>query len=155
MSIDPATMLFFDASCLIAAAGSPSGGSSFLLSVCGRDLLTGSASQPVLIEAERNTVNKLGAEALERYYQLLRVTRLQIVAVPPREARERDEWRINEKDHHVVAAAHAADVQFLITLDRGLTREVNSIGLPFRALTPAEFITDVLPNHRDYPSIRG
>ncbi|MBI2942103.1 MAG: hypothetical protein HYY04_16860 [Chloroflexi bacterium] len=46
MTIDLTTILFFDASCLIAAAGSPTGGSGFLLSLGGagasarRDLAT-------------------------------------------------------------------------------------------------------------------
>jgi hypothetical protein len=34
MTIDQTTPIFFDASCLIAAAGSPTGGSGFLLSLC-------------------------------------------------------------------------------------------------------------------------
>jgi len=33
MSLDSSALLFFDASCLIAAAGSPSGGFSFFLSL--------------------------------------------------------------------------------------------------------------------------
>lgn len=54
MNIDRNTLLFFDASCLIAAAGSPTGGSGFLLALCARGLLRAACSQPVLVEAERN-----------------------------------------------------------------------------------------------------
>jgi hypothetical protein len=66
MTFDAETRLFFDASCLIAAAGSPSGGSGFVLSLCQRSLLRGAISPPVLIEARRNVRDKLGPEALER-----------------------------------------------------------------------------------------
>ena len=41
MPIDHQTLLFFDASWLIAAAGSPTGGSGFLLARCARHLLRG------------------------------------------------------------------------------------------------------------------
>jgi len=44
MTIDQDTVVFFDASCLIAAAGSTSGGSGFLLSLCARGLLQGAVS---------------------------------------------------------------------------------------------------------------
>jgi hypothetical protein len=63
MKIDQNTILFFDATCLIAASGSPDGGSGFLLSLCARQLLRGSISQPVLLEAERNIRLKLGNNA--------------------------------------------------------------------------------------------
>jgi predicted nucleic acid-binding protein len=54
MIIDSNTLLFFDSSCLIAAAGSPTGGSGFLLSLCGRQFLKVAISQAVLLEAQRN-----------------------------------------------------------------------------------------------------
>ena len=82
MTIGRETLLFFDAACLIAASGSPSGGSSLLLSVCAHGYLGGAASQPVLLEAERNIRVKLGAGALARFYRILQETPLQMVAVP-------------------------------------------------------------------------
>lgn len=82
MIIDRATRVFFDVSCLIAAAGSPTGGSGFLLSVCSRRLLTGVVSQVVLLEADRNIQGKLGLAALQRYRTLLQTTPLLVAAVP-------------------------------------------------------------------------
>jgi len=64
MTIDRTTLLFFDASCLIAAAGSLSGGSGFLLALCQRGLLRGAISQPVLLETERNLLKKRGPTEL-------------------------------------------------------------------------------------------
>lgn len=69
MNIDQTTLVFFDASCLIAAAGSPSGGSGFLLSLCRRGLLGAAVSQPVLLEAERNIGKRRGPEELETYHR--------------------------------------------------------------------------------------
>lgn len=54
MVLSQQTLLFFDASSLVAAAGSPTGGSAFLLLVCQKGFLRASSSQGVLIEAERN-----------------------------------------------------------------------------------------------------
>jgi hypothetical protein len=76
MAIDRSTALFFDASCLVAAAGSASGGSSFLLSLCRRDFFAGVVSDPVLMEAERNVEGKLPTAATYRYQEVLRTTPL-------------------------------------------------------------------------------
>jgi hypothetical protein len=62
MTIDRNTLLFFDSTCLIAAAGSPSGGSGFLLSLCARGFLKTAVSQPVLLEAQRNIQENLGTK---------------------------------------------------------------------------------------------
>ncbi len=74
MTIDRQTLLFFDASCLIAAAGSPNGGSGFLLSLCALGLLRAAVSQLVLVEAERHVFADLGPQALENYDNI--VTRI-------------------------------------------------------------------------------
>ena len=82
MTVDRSTQLFFDASCLIAAVGSPSGGSSLLLSLCAQGLLRGVVSHPVILEAERNIAAKLGVDALNAFRRLVLLTPLDIVAVP-------------------------------------------------------------------------
>src|SRR5436305_778827 len=101
MPIDRETLLFFDASCLIAAAGSQTGGSAFLLSVCARGFLKAAVSQPVLLEAERNVFDNLGAEALARYYRLVATTPLKMVPLPPNADVERAASIVEAKDAHV------------------------------------------------------
>src|SRR3990172_350058 len=130
MTIDHQTLLFFDASCLIAAAGSPSGGSGFLLSLCARDLLKAAVSQPVLLEAERNVLAKLAPHALDTYHRLVVITPMTMVPLPA-EAEQRKYREIaGQKDEHVVAAAIAAQAPFLLTLDKGLEDSVNAAHLP-------------------------
>ena len=63
MTIDRNTLLFFDSSCLIAAPGSPNGGSDFLLLLCARGYLKAAISQPVLLEVQINILSKLGDES--------------------------------------------------------------------------------------------
>ena len=144
------TLLFFDASCLVAAAGSPSGGSAFLLSYCASGLLRAAVSQPVLLEAERNILRKLGPEVLHAYRRLVLLTPLSVVELPP--AAEASWWTglVNQKDEHVLIAAMEAQAQYLLTLDRGLAEQVNRANLALRALSPGEFIRIVLIHHEDY-----
>jgi predicted nucleic acid-binding protein len=155
MPIDHQTLLFFDASCLIAAAGSPTGGSGFLVSLCARHLLRGAVSQPVLLEAERNVREKLGSEALERYHRLLVLTPLDMIPIPPHRELVRCAGLVGEKDAHVLAAASAAEAPFLVTLDRRLAERINQLDLGIQAVSPGDFITTKLPGHPAYPSVRG
>jgi predicted nucleic acid-binding protein len=153
MTIARSTALFFDASCLIAAAGSPTGGSGFLLSVCARGFLRALSSAPILLEAERNILAKRTTAVLQVHRQQIAATPIKLVSVPPESAVRRYRAEI-EEDAHVVAAAIAAGLEFLLTLDRPLIRRVQQARYPIRALTPGEFIETVLPNHVDYTSIR-
>ena len=150
MRIDRTTLLFFDASCLMAAARSPSGGSGFLLSLCARGLLQGAVSQPVLLEAERNIAGKMEAVDLAAFHRLLALTPLSLAPLPPSQAMQSLSHIVNPKDVHVVAAAQEVEAPFLITLDRGLAAEVNEADLPMQALTPGDYIKTVLPHHVDF-----
>lgn len=154
MTIDHTTLLFFDASCLIAATGSPSGGSGFLLSLCAQGRLKAAVSQPVLLEAERNIRAKLGPEALDTYHRLVVLTPMTIVPLPSQTEQRQYRKIVGEKDEHVVAAALVAEAHFLLTLDKGLENRVNEANLPIRALSPGTFIKTVLIQHVDYPAIR-
>lgn len=151
MNIDRTTRLFFDASCLIAAAGSPSGGSGFLLSLCARRLLVAVVSQFVLLEAERNVRAKLGAGALRHYRAILELTPFLLASVPVMSGEEPWMNAVNHKDSHVVAAALASRSHFLLSLDRGLVDEVKRADVSLAALSPGDFIRNVLPSHGAFP----
>lgn len=99
MAVDRSTRLFFDATCLFAAAQSSTGGSARLIRLCHLGWLSGWASQPVLVEAERAVHRKGSASALTEYERLLRLASLQYAAIPLGPAEHyRD---INPKDAHV------------------------------------------------------
>lgn len=155
MRVDPTTLLFFDASCLIAAAGSPQGGSSFLLSLCRRRLLRGAVSQPVLLEAERNIEAKMGAAALSAFHRLLAITPLILAPIASNRELQAYQPIVNVKDAHVLAAVMTSGAQCLLTLDRELVSQVNQSDLPVVALTPGAFIRQHLPDHPDYPPKSG
>jgi predicted nucleic acid-binding protein len=144
MSLDPTELLFIDASCLIAAAASPSGGSGYLWSLCEQGLLRFAVSQPVLTEAETNLLRKFPPTALLQHRRQLARASLILAAVPPATHRFPT---INAKDEHVVAAALAVGATGVLTLDQPLAGEINGAGLGLIALSPGAFINHVLPRH--------
>jgi predicted nucleic acid-binding protein len=156
MSIDRATLLFFDASCLIAASGSPTGGSAFLLALCLRELMRAAVSEPVLVEAERNIRLKLGVDALVAYHRLLDVTPLIVAPIPHMSEMEGRRFAgiVGEKDAHVLAAATVAGATYVLTLDKLLEVRFNDSGLRTVAISPKRFIQTLLPTHPDFPTVR-
>ena len=150
MTIDHTTRLFFDASCLIAAAGSPNGGSGFLLALCGRELLRGAVSHHVLLEAEHNIQAKLPTRALEHNNDQVRVQPFLIAPVPLLDEPAAWHLHVNAKDRHVIAATLAIRAVYLLTLDQNLIGETNRAALPLVALTPGDFIRIYLPTHDEY-----
>jgi predicted nucleic acid-binding protein len=155
MTINEKTLLFFDSSCLIAAAGSLHGGSSLLLGICARGFLKGAVSHAVLAEAEGNILSNLPAPALTRYRQGILGIPLVIAPLPSTPERENAAPITGEKDAHVLASAVHVGAQLLISLDKPLiSRITQEEQLSVHALSPGEFITTKLPTHPAYGSIR-
>jgi predicted nucleic acid-binding protein len=155
MTIGRDTILFFDASCLIAAAGSPTGGSGFLLSICAKGLLRAAVSHPVLLEAQSNIETKLGGAAVQRYINLLTIVPFSLARLPAQEELNRLKLFINSKDLHVVAAAVEVKAQFLLTLDKKLIKEINTTSLDVQASTPGDFIKKILPGYQSHGLIEN
>jgi predicted nucleic acid-binding protein len=150
MKIDRGTILFFDTSCLITAAGSPSEGSGFLLSLCARKMLQGAVSQPVWLEAQQNILGRLGCDPLNTFFKLMSSTPLILASLPDALELLRIGRLVNARDTHVIAAAQAVKAHFLLTLDHRLIEQVNNANLGFKALTSQDFIKFILPTHIDY-----
>ena len=134
--------LFFDASVLVATAGSTTGASALVVEACHRGLTRAVSSRAVLLEAERNIRNKLGSNPLLRFYEALGLVDFEIVPDPTSREIEAQARIIHAKDAHVLAAASGAGIDFLLTLDRKhfMTRAVLEAGLSFAILTPGDFL---------------
>jgi predicted nucleic acid-binding protein len=154
MPIDQRTILFFDSSCLVAAAGSPTGGSTLFLAICTRGFLKGAVSHGVLAEAEGNILTNLSQAAQTRYHQEVLSMPLIIAPVPSPTDREAVAAITGAKDAHVLAAALGVGAEFLLSLDKRLINRVNQAELSINALSPGEFITTQLQTHPAYPSMR-
>jgi len=138
--------VFIDASVWIAASGSPSGGSSLVLEICGGRHFYALCSQRVLQEAQTNMRAKLPVEALVRFYRLLAAVEPGIVSPVAPDEEVQYGGIIAEKDAHVVAAAVRGGAAYLVTLDRKhlANAAVRGAGLPIQILVPGEFINLVL-----------
>jgi predicted nucleic acid-binding protein len=147
MGIDASTLVFFDASCLITAAASPSGGAGYVWSLCERGFLRAAVSQAVLTETRTNLSRKFPPSALDMHdLQQSRVP-LVIAAVPLGDSAPRRYPMINQKDEHVLIAALVVRADFVLTYDQPLAVELNATNLSIRAYAPGEFIKAVLPSH--------
>jgi predicted nucleic acid-binding protein len=138
--------VFIDASVWIAAASSPTGGSSLVLEICTGRHFACLCSQRVLQEAQTNIRDKLPVEALVRFYRLLAAAEPGIVSPVAPDEEVQYGGIIAEKDAHVVAAAVRGGAAYLVTLDRKhlANVEVRGAGLPIQILLPGEFIHLVL-----------
>ncbi len=152
--VDRTTRVLFDASCLIAAAASPTAGSGFLWSLVERQLLRAVVSQAILIEAEPNLARKFTPAMLVRHRAQLVAGAPELSAIPRLDVSPRRYPSVNAKDEHVVAAALASRIAFILTLDRPLEAEINEARLGVLALSPGDFITTHLPSHPSFATLR-
>lgn len=138
--------LFFDPSALIAAAGSPDGGSSLVFALCAGGKAVALVTRLVLRGAERNIKYKMGEEALVRFYELLAGLDPELIPFPTADSLERAAELVAHKDAHVVAGTREGDASHLITLDRKhlLPRDVRRALLPMIVCTPGEYLQGLL-----------
>ena len=139
--------VFFDASALITAGASPSGGSALVASVCKSGLATPLVSRLVLWEAERNLRGKFPATALLEFYRLMGELEPQVVPDPTPAAIRKASAVVPAKDAHVLAGARAGKATHLLTLDRRhfLGTKTREAILPIIVCTPGEFLRAILP----------
>jgi len=152
--VDASTRLFFDASCLIAVAVSPTGGSGFVWNLCERRLLRAAVSQAVLEEAASNLAGKFESHCLLRHQLQLRNCAPHIAPIHRLDVQPRLFPGINPKDEHVVAAAHAIHADFILTLDQPLAAEIERTALGIPARSPGDFIQLDLITHPLYSKSR-
>jgi predicted nucleic acid-binding protein len=143
--VNPAIGVFSDASVLLAAAGSPTGGSSAALDTIARDARYEALASPeVLLEARRNVAAKFPAEASARLAALLPRLRPRVVQVSETADPQDLPASLAEKDRHVVYACLAGGAVICLTLDRKhlLTDELRAWGMRRRLyfIRPAEFL---------------
>lgn len=134
--------IFVDANVLIAGAGSRSGASRAVLMLAEIGLFQLVVSELVLEEAERNLRKKL-PHGLPVFAEILAHLHLKIVPAPSQEMIAHWIDSIEEKDAPIIAAAVAAQVDRLLTLNhKDFTPEVAAQS-GIRIQSPAEFIQDI------------
>jgi len=134
--------LFLDASVLVAASGSPDGGSALLLEICRTKNVPVLVTRLVLREAERNIQLKLGEPALLRFYKIIADLDPEVVSIPIDKQLAAASEVVASKDAHVLAGAQNSKATHLVTLDRKhfLGEDQRKGILPIVACTPGELL---------------
>jgi len=109
--------VFVDTSVLFAAAYSATGAARDLLKFAIEKRVQVILSQDVLTETERNLARKAPAK-LEIYQQFLTLIEPEIVDRPGKEVVWEIEQYVAQKDAPIIAAAIAAQPDYLVTYDR-------------------------------------
>lgn len=142
---DRQPLVFFDASVLVAASRSPSGGSALAIEVCSGRRFRGVVTARVLMEARTNIAAKFGDTELLRFYRQLAGLEPEI-AQPPSADRVAECTPITtSKDAHVLAAALDCRADILLTLDRRhlLNTKVEAASFATRVMMPGDFLREV------------
>lgn len=136
--------IYLDASVIIPAILSPTGGSAKLIQFVKLGLVAGITSQNVVEEVERNSdkINK-SAREIRRFIQensvLIRerINPSDIVGY---------EDMVDIKDAHVLAGAKLTDCDYLTTLDKKhlLKGEVKKQLYPLKVVTPKELLEELV-----------
>jgi len=149
------SLLFLDASVLVAAAHSPTGGSALVLEICAGSRFRGALTLKVLLEARHNIQDRpalseaegFGEAELLRFYRQLGALEPLMVSPPSAGRLKLCAGVTAEKDAHVLAAALDSRADYLLTLDRRhfLTPAVHAFAAPMRIATPGDFLQTLLP----------
>jgi len=129
-------LAFIDASVILAALGSKSGGSSQILKLIRKNKLDGITSQAIVEEVSRNTYKiKIVESEVSR---LISISSLKVIPAPTSEEVEKYLDVTAAKDAHVVASAIKSKANVVITLDKKhlLSKKIKGLGI----LTPGEFL---------------
>ena len=125
--------IFIDASVILAALGSKSGGSSLVLQL---KVTKKVVSQSILEEVFRNTF-KVGYTR-EEVNKLLVMNDIDVFPAPSSEEARRFFRIVGEKDAHVIASTLSAKAEIIVTLDKKhlLSKKIKGLEI----ITPGELL---------------
>lgn len=113
-----APKVFIDSSVLVAAVGSPSGGSARVLRLAKGDKIKLCVTLEVLRETRLNIAEKFSREKLVRFLMEVKFAKIKIVPEPTEKEISRWEPLTVPKDTHVLAGAIKAKADVLVSLDK-------------------------------------
>lgn len=135
--------VFFDASVLIAAILSPTGGSSLLISQVKSGKITGLTSQTAIDEVLEHTskINKTKSD-IENFISLSDLVVRERVTVEEIEPLKN---QIDIDDAHLVAGAQLTQCSHLVTLDKKhlLRKDIQEKFLPLKIVSPKEILEEM------------
>lgn len=156
MPINRQTTLFFDASVLVAAAYSPTGGSALLLAACRAGGFRAQITYAILWESIK-ALSEASQEVTQRLLYWLGEIVWEFLPVPSAETLVQYQQYVAPDDAHVLAAAVEGGSEYLLTLDRrhilAAIQVIKQAGLTISIMRPGDFIQQLYPMHEDYLSL--
>ncbi len=110
--------VFIDTSVLLSASMSTHGTAATVMSLCRKRKLLGYISQSVRKEIQRNVDRILDQTGKRRLNAHLLSSHLSFLNSPSEEQTHKWENVINKKDAHIIASSVAAQVDYIVTLDK-------------------------------------
>jgi predicted nucleic acid-binding protein len=150
-----AAKVFLDSNVLISGFISGGGPPGMILELLSRDqpYLHAATGRYNIIEIERNLAKKAPA-SLAAYMEQFEKLALTVVPMPTEAEVEAWPWPLARKDVPVLVSARSFGADFFVTGDlkhfEGLKAAAE---LPFRIVSPAEFLDSVLPNLDVLPEV--
>ena len=143
-----AAKVFLDSNVLISGFISGGGPPRMILELLSRDqpYLCAATGRYNIIEIERDIAKKAPA-SLPTYMEHIKKLALTVVPMPTEAEVEAWPWPVARKDVPVLVSARSWGADFLVTGDKEHFDGLKTIAeLPFRILSPAEFLASVLPD---------
>ena len=136
--------VYFDASVIIAALLSSTGGSAKLIQFSKIKAITGITSQTIINEIENRSV-KL-KKSKKEIRQFIKDSSLLVRERITSQENKEYEDVVDKEDAHVVAGAHLTKCEYLVTLDkRDLLRpDIQEKFLPLRIVSPKELLEELV-----------
>lgn len=137
--------VFFDASVIIAAFLSPTGGSSLLLQYIKREIITGITSQTVLEEVLEEDKPKKLKRSFEEIGEFIRQSGLIVRENITTEEIASYKGDVDEEDAHLFAGALLTKCSHLVSLDKKhvVRPDIKKKFLPLRIVTPKELLEEI------------
>lgn len=138
--------VFFDASILIAAMLSPTGGSSLLLEYTKVRKITGITSLTVVDEILEEDKSKKIKRSKEEIEQFIATTGLLVrERITPQDIASYQDM-VDIEDAHLIAGAHLTKCGYLVTLDKKHLLRVDIKGkfLPLKIVSPKELLEEIV-----------
>jgi predicted nucleic acid-binding protein len=138
--------VFFDASVIIAALLSPTGGSALLFKFIKAGLIVGLTSQTVLAEVfGEDKPGKIDKQRGDIEQFVAESGLLVREAITEKDIEPYDKL-IEAKDAHLIAGAHLTKCMYLVSLDKKhvLKDEIRKQFLPLKIVSPKELIEELV-----------
>lgn len=132
--------VLLDASVIITGIHSKLSASQIILQLSQKGKIKAFVSSIILNEVVRNLNQKFPEKILRDFLRYLPKSNFKKIQFRDESEILKFQDKTAQKDIHVLAAAHKAGVNYLITLDKKHLLSLKSDDLPFIIITPGEFI---------------